>query len=350
MINLPGPLSFLKGMLYLNEESDMRLCNIHLKISFLSLFLTCSLLARGQSDSSTISLGYPVYSQYLQNGLMINPAYTGTRGALSTFLSYRIQWMSMPGSPRIQSVSLHTPMKNDKVALGLLAQFMNFGSTRSSSVYGSYAYHIRFKTSRLSFGMKAGFDRSATDYSDVRESLSRFTNQTDPVFNGNDKPYMLPNIGAGVYFSGSRVFAGLSVPSFLSYNRTSTGKVEAFHSFRNYDFVFSGGGLVTFSQFFKFKPSFLVNYSLNSSRKFTQLDLNGNFIFADILWLGGSWRTTEQVVVGILQFQVNPQLMVGFSYDYAAGRMKPFNTGGSSEFILRYEFGYKVSASNPRYF
>jgi hypothetical protein len=53
--------------------------------------------------------------------------------------------------------------------------------------------------------------------------------------------------------------------------------------------------------------------------------------------------------VGILQVQLNPQLMIGFSYDYPVGRMSTFSKG-SSEFILRYEFGYKVSAANPRYF
>lgn len=318
-----------------------------LKLFLASVFLTFSIFASAQSDSSTISLGYPVYSQYLQNGLMINPAYTGTRGALSTFLSYRIQWMSLPGSPKIQSVSLHTPMKNDKVALGLLAQFMNFGSTKSSSLYASYAYHIRMKTSRLSFGLKAGFDRSTTDYSGI---LGTLKDGTDPVFMSNDKPYMLPNIGAGVYFSGPRLFAGFSVPSFLSYSKTATGSVQAFHSFRNYDLIFSGGGLITFSQVFKFKPSVLINYSLNNTRKLSQFDLNGNFILADLLWVGGSWRTTEQVAVGIVQVQVNQQMMIGFSYDYAAGRTKAFKTGGSSEFILRYEFGSRVSASNPRYF
>jgi hypothetical protein len=65
-------------------------------------------------DSTSISLGYPVYSQYLQNGLVINPAYAGTRGILSGFVSYRMQWMGINGSPSLQTVSLHTPMKNDK--------------------------------------------------------------------------------------------------------------------------------------------------------------------------------------------------------------------------------------------
>ncbi len=115
-------------------------------------------------DSARIILGYPVYSQYLHNGLMINPAYAGSREALSAVLSYRMQWMGISDAPRIESVSLHSPMKNDKVALGLKAQFMQYGVTRSQSIYAIYAYHIRLAKGKISFGLKAGADLSNTDY------------------------------------------------------------------------------------------------------------------------------------------------------------------------------------------
>jgi hypothetical protein len=131
--------------------------------------------------------------------------------------------------------------------------------------------------------------------------------------------------------------------------KTGTGTVLSYHSFNEYDFIFTAGGLIAFSQFFKFKPSILINYSLEETKKLTQLDINGNFILGDLIWVGGSWRTSEEVVVGILQVQLTPQLMFGFSYDYPVGRMNLYSKG-SSEFILRYEFGYKVSAANPRYF
>jgi type IX secretion system PorP/SprF family membrane protein len=318
-----------------------------IKVLFCLFFLSFFTIIPGQAipDSTSISLGYPVYSQYLQNGLLINPAYAGTRGSLSTFLSYRLQWMGIPDAPVFQSISLNAPMKNDKVGLGLMAQFMKFGFTKSQNVYVSYAYHIKLKTGKLSFGLKGGFDRSNTDYSGILT-----TTKNDPVFVSNDKPYFLPNVGAGIYYFSDRLFAGASIPSFLSYRKnSSTGSVEAYHSFSNYDVIFSAGGLITFSQAFKFKPSVLIDYSFDKTKKLTQLDLNGNFILGDLIWLGGSYRTSEQVAVGILQVQLNPQFMFGFSYDYPAGRMNSYSKG-SSEFILRYEFGYKVSSANPRYF
>jgi len=319
--------------------------NLLLCISCLSVFT--GVPGQAVSDSTNISLGYPVYSQYLQNGLLINPAYAGTRGSLSTFASYRMQWMGIPGAPVFQTISLNAPMKNDKVGLGLMAQFMKYGYTKSQSIYFSYAYQIRLNSGRLSFGLKGGFDRSSTDYSAIQT-----TNQNDPVFSVNQKPYFLPNVGAGVYYFNDKYFAGLSIPSFLSYRKnSSSGNVEAYHSFKNYDVIFSGGGLIRLSDALKLKPSFLLDYSMDKTRKLTQFDINANLIIGDLIWVGGSYRTTEQVVVGIVQLQINPQLMFGLSYDYPAGRMHTYSTSkGSSEFILRYEFGYKVSAANPRYF
>lgn len=317
-----------------------------IRLLFLLQFLSTFISVQGQSvsDSRKISLGYPIYSQYLQNGLIINPAYAGTRGTLSSFLSYRIQWIGTKGSPVIQSVSLHAPLKNDKVALGITGQFMQFGLTKSTSIFADYSYNIRVKDGKLYFGLKGGFDVSNTNYTHILLS-----NPGDPVFNSDNKPYVLPNIGTGVYYLNDRFFAGVSVPSLLSYRKTGTGSIMAYNSLREYDFLFSAGVLFTISQILKFKPSILIDYSLQDTKKLTQFDLNGNLIFRDLIWFGLSWRISEQVVVGILQVQLNPQFMFGYSYDYPAGRMNTYSKG-SNEFILRYEFGYKVSAANPRYF
>lgn len=321
---------------------------IKAKSQFSTLFILLIFifnLASGQvPDSSRINLGFPVYSQYLQNGLLINPAYTGTREVLSGFLSYRMQWMGTSGSPLLQSISFHSPMKNDKVALGMMAQFMKYGATKSTSIYGSYAYHIKLKKGKISFGLKAGADLSNTDYTGLL-----LNDPGDPVFSSNEKSLMLPNFGSGIYYFSDRLFAGLAIPAFLNYRRTSNGSAVPYHSFSQYDFLFSAGALISIAPILKFKPSVLIDYSLQNTRKLTQLDINGNFIIADLIWAGGSWRVSEQVAVAILQVQLNQQLLLGFSYDYPFGRMNSYSKG-STEFVLRYEFRYRVSAANPRYF
>src|SRR5674536_267718 len=119
-----------------------RMYKIRLILSLLFLYAFTSIPGQAIPDSTGISLGYPIYSQYLQNGLLINPAYAGSRSALSAFISYRMQWMGIPDAPVFQSVSLNTPLKNEKVGLGIMAQFMKFGFTKSQSIYASYAYHL----------------------------------------------------------------------------------------------------------------------------------------------------------------------------------------------------------------
>lgn len=313
-------------------------------IVFALLILLSGLRLAGQtgSDQTKISLVYPVYSQYLHNGLLINPAYAGSREVLSLFLSGRLQWAGIKGAPVSETVSLHSLLKNDRVGLGLTGQFFKYGFSKSTSVYADYAYHIMLGKGKLAFGLKAGFDRSNTDYTGIL-----LIDPNDPAFTTNDKPYFLPNAGAGMYFYGKKFFIGAAVPSFMSYVKNSTGKVS-FNALSDFDVYISAGALITIAPAFKFKPSVFLDYSVQKTKKM-QIDLNGNFIIYDLVWIGGSWRTSEQVAVGILQVQINPQIMFGYSYDYPVGRMNTYSKG-SHEIVFRYEFSYKVSAANPRYF
>jgi len=302
------------------------------------------LCLKAKADSTNINPAFPVFSQYLQNGLVINPAYSGTRGALSGFLSYRKQWIGIAGAPNLQTISLHTPFKNERDAVGLLAQFMQYGFTKNTSLFGSYAHSINLENGKLSMGLKAGFDILNSNFYDIQT-----VQPGDIVFISSETPYILPNFGAGTYYYSKRIFAGVSVPQFLSYRKMSTNSAQAYHSFSDYDFIITGGGLIDFNELIKFKPSFLLQYSFDKSKKVKQFDISGNFIFADMVWVGGSWRTNEKALVGIVQVSVNQQLMVGLSFDNPIGLTNTIRNK-TVEFCLRYEFGTKVSAANPRYF
>jgi type IX secretion system PorP/SprF family membrane protein len=305
----------------------------------------------GQTDTSStrIKLAYPVYSQYLHNGLLINPAYAGSREVLSLFVSGRQQWAGITGAPRMETVSMHSKLKNDRVGFGLSGQFYQYGDaqygmTKYTSIYADYAYHVKVSAGHLALGLKAGFDMSTTKYTD--EFRNTLTNPNDPVFQQNES-YFLPNVGAGIYYYGKKIFFGAAVPSFLGYLRTSDSKLT-FRALDDFNVNISAGGLITFSDDFKFKPSVFVDYAVKQPDNI-RIDLNGNFIIKDMFWIGGSYRTSEEVAVGILQIQVNPQIMFGYSYDYPFGRMNNYSKG-SHEIVFRYEFNYKVNAANPRYF
>jgi len=285
----------------------------------------------------------PITSQYLTNGLVINPAYAGSRGALSANLSYRKQWARINGAPQFQNLSLHSPVNTkEKVALGVMAEYLTYGVTKDVGIYAFYAYSFQVGPGRLSMGLKGGVDLSNTNYNSLQFPDG---NPADPLLTG-DMRYTLPNMGVGFYWYNDKFFAGLSVPSLLSYRRDVMDEFRVTPDYKSFTTYFSAGALITFADAFKVKPSLLLRYSMQEP---LEADLNLNMIFADMLWIGGSYRMAEGAVVALLDLQVTPQLKIGYSYDYQLGHLNTYTTG-THEVSLRYEFEFSVSATSPRYF
>ena len=100
-------------------------------------------------------------SLYMFNPSIVNPAYAGSRDALSGIVDYRQQWVKWDGAPTTAMLCLHSPLKMDAVALGLNIVNDKIGATNNTAMYGDFAYRIhlnkgKFGTNNkqtLSFGM-----------------------------------------------------------------------------------------------------------------------------------------------------------------------------------------------------
>jgi type IX secretion system PorP/SprF family membrane protein len=283
---------------------------------------------------------FPTYSQYLLNGLAINPAYSGSRDVLSASILMRRQWVGFDGSPTMYSLGVHMPLRNQHIGLGLMVFNETIGFEKNTGIYGNYAYRIQLGSGKLALGLKAGFNI-------VKELDGKITLHDptpDKAFeNINDSRFM-PNFGFGAYYSNARYFAGFSLPSLLSY---PDGGGNATTSPKSYNVLLSGGYLIKISDQFKLKPSTLIKYKLNTP---LQYDLNLNLIFFkdDILWVGASYRNNE-AFVGLVEIQVSRKFRLGYSYDYSLGPLNSYNNG-SHEILLRYEWRDKVNTLNPLYF
>ncbi|MCP4310199.1 MAG: type IX secretion system membrane protein PorP/SprF, partial [Bacteroidetes bacterium] len=86
-------------------------------IAFL-IFLSAAVLGQFQ----------PLIDQPRLHGLAINPAYAGSQEALNVGIHSRIQWVGFEGAPRTHALSLHAPMRNKKVSLGLVVMGDRSGS------------------------------------------------------------------------------------------------------------------------------------------------------------------------------------------------------------------------------
>jgi type IX secretion system PorP/SprF family membrane protein len=282
-----------------------------------------------------------MFTQYMFNALAINPAYAGHAEALSITALGRYQWVGVDGAPNTQTLSAHSPIKKNKVALGVLFIRDKIGVTEQNGIFTSYAYKVKFgKKGTLSLGMQVGFSDYKATYSTVRTAAA--TN--DPNFTNDDISSFLPNIGAGAFFSTQRFYVGFSSPfllnNFVNDSNNSQGADQVRHFFAMTGFV------VDLSRSLKLKPSGLLKMVSGAP---LEMDFNANLIINDIFWVGLSWRTFDSIDL-LLELQVNSKLRLGYAYDYTTTDLGRVNSG-SHEIMLNYILSFsKTRVITPRYF
>lgn len=304
------------------------------------LLVCAALLSFAESGEAQQRL---MLSQYMFNGLVLNPAYAGSKEFVSTAIAVRKQWAGFEGAPFSQSASIHGLLKNKKVGLGFMIVNDHIGITNSTEVYGSYAYHLRFRKSRLAMGIQAGITSYTSKLSDLV-----FWDPNDKVYEIPTLSSLLPNFGGGIYYYSEYYYAGLSLPFSISYSPLDNLGVKIIDNGYNLTrhYYFTAGGMIGKSRTLKARPSVLVKYVENAP---VQYDLNLNFLINEIFWVGASYRS-EDAVVAIFEFQASRKLRIGYSADYTLGRLKNYSAG-SHEIMLGYDFGYNIlKMKTPRYF
>ncbi len=284
----------------------------------------------------------PQFTQYMYNTISINPAYAGSREALSIVGLHRSQWVGFKGGPITQTLSIHTPLRNDRVGLGLSFIEDDLGPENFTYLYGDFSYSIPTGVNgKLAFGLKGGF----TQYSLDSEFLNDPTVSNDDYFKGYSNRWT-PNIGLGVYWSTNRFYAGLSTPRILN---TDRNKEEGYEALERLSYYFTTGYVFDISKSFKFKPAALIKATNGAPLSY---DLTANFLYNEKFWFGGSYRINEQTAAigGIVDFQVSRQLRVGYAYEKAISDIASYTTG-THEILLIYEFKFLSSKlKSPRYF
>lgn len=299
----------------------------------MGLCLLLSALAEGQHT--------PLTSQYLFNGLLINPAYAGSRDALTANMTWRNQWVGMEGAPSTQALSVHSPLTRRKFGVGLLLVNDQIGVSRQTGVFANYAYRIRFKKAKLQLGVGGGVSMLQADYTAVQ------LGEAGDVAYGNDvRGALVPNFSAGGFYWTKKYFIGVSMPFFLAHTfDPATEKWRSLSRSSQYQPMLFTGMVHAFNKDLKLKPAMLVRYQVASG---IQADLSCHAVYKERLWAGISWRTSDAIV---LMFEVlpTPQWRLGYAYDIGISGLAPYH-GGSHELMLQYEFGYRIRVRDPRYF
>ncbi|WP_445957433.1 PorP/SprF family type IX secretion system membrane protein [Yeosuana sp.] len=287
----------------------------------------------------------PQFTQYMYNTISINPAYAGSRETLSVVGLHRSQWVGLEGGPTTQTLSIHSPMRNDRIGLGLSFIRDQLGYENSTYLYGDFSYTIPFgEESKLAFGIKGGF----TQYSLDRSILDDPFVVIDPFFNDISNRWA-PNVGLGIYWNTNKWYIGLSAPRVFNndYNNSKNGNIS-YVALERVSYYFTGGYVFDVGGTTKFKPAFLAKATNGAPLSF---DITANFLFNETLWLGGAYRINESAAAfgGIVDFQVSRQLRIGYAYEYPISDIRPY-TSGTHEVLLMFEIFNSKRIKSPRYF
>jgi type IX secretion system PorP/SprF family membrane protein len=142
------------------------------------------------------------YSQYMNNALAINPAYAGSHNALSATALTRFQNVGLKGAPNTQTFSVHSPLLNSRISLGMLVIHDKLSVINQTGVHFSYAYRIpvnKKHNGSLSFGLQGGLAMYNAMYSEL-DVLD-----PDPAFAQNIRRSR-PNIGGGIWYNTNNMW------------------------------------------------------------------------------------------------------------------------------------------------
>jgi len=305
------------------------------------LFLVYGFVAYGQQD--------PQFSQYMLNEIYYNPAYAGIPGSAEFSAIHRTQWLGYEstfdgaGNPQTQLISANIPIFKINSGAAFYAINDRLGALNNLEVQASYAYHLAFKNSKLSFGVRAGVVSQSIDFDQYR-----WVDPDDPLRQSGKETQIRPDLSAGIYYRAQKYYLSLSASHLLNsefnFGNDSLANALVTHLYFiagydyeiNYDFVL--------------RPSILVKSDLTTY----SFDLSLLAYFREKLWFGLSFRQSDAMIALIgYSFLKDNSLKLGYSFDYIINAQEAKNPT-SHELLLSYTLpvlsgGEKRIIRTPRF-
>lgn len=272
------------------------------------------------------------YSNYLFNGLLINPANTGDQDALTFGVNSRLQWMSFPGAPQTTNVFIHTRLKKEIHSIGFQTVHDKIGERNNLISEFTYSYRVNFKKSKLSFGIGLGPQFAFNQF----DNLTSYDTDDPSATNQINKTFI--NGSFGILWQGKNHFLTYSIPSMVSYN-LSNGKAGVSNASLNHLF---GGGFKFNVKNWSIKPSSLIQFNVNAN---ALIHLNLLLGYKDLIDFGIVYRVENSLGM-ILKIKPNNQLQINYGFaQLNIGTLALF----THEFGLQYSLKYQTKSTNPRY-
>ncbi|MCA1760510.1 MAG: type IX secretion system membrane protein PorP/SprF [Bacteroidales bacterium] len=300
--------------------------NLRKKIAQLAILL---LIISGSTGIVTAQQD-PMYTQYMDNLLIVNPGYAGTKEIGNFMVVARNQWVAFDGAPRTRTFSFHTPVKDLSLGVGFSVLSDKIGPLSQTGLYFDYSYWLRLNQDfRLSLGLKGGFSFYRADLTSLE------TIDPDPIYQRDIFKNFLPNFGVGGFLFSEKTYVGISVPKLIENNISRDDYSSEYVGKEKIHFYLMGGHIFTVNEFIKIKSHSMLKVVKNApvSLDLTALaGLKDQFWFGTMMRFGDSWGLLAQV-------NATESLLIGYSYDLSFSKLNTFNNG-THEVMVSYNLNF----------
>ncbi len=298
---------------------------------------------------------FPMYSQYIMNGFLLNPSYAGSDYYTTFGLTVREQWLNLPHAPSTYAAAFQTRILNDsyitkstavrkkisrptrggRVGVGGYLFSDHNGIMHRTGLQMAYAYHLPIdEEQQLSFGLSL----SAYQYFVDINGAVMPGDVNDELLNNYDQVVYIPDANFGISYSTSKYYAGFSMTNLfrgtlMIGNGGDNGRSELGHYF------LTGGIRFNVASDWIIEPSVMFKSSDMVLKSF-QADLTARVYYMEDYWLGLSYRSADALIL-LAGVKVD-RFYLGYAFDFTMSEIRSY-TYGTHELTVLARFG-----DNPR--
>ncbi|MFP4059531.1 MAG: type IX secretion system membrane protein PorP/SprF [bacterium] len=270
----------------------------------------------------------PIYTQYMFNPFVLNPALAGTHNYYQIRSNHRFQWAGITDPPVTNSISIYGPHGSRDMDMGYGGYVLSdiTGPTSKTAAYGSYGYNLPVTDEiRLSMGVSAGIMQYKIDLTKVA-----FSNE-DPVDMGVQS-FFLPDASVGLFLYSTNFHVGFSAVQLIN-NKLKVGEDPTGLSKLKSHFYLTGGYKYFLDRDWAVEPTIIFK---KVSPVPLQMDINAKVIYQNMAWGGLSFRTGDAISV-LAGYVYDKKIYLGFSYDIGITAIRSYNSG-TYELMIGYQF------------
>ncbi|MCD6201745.1 MAG: type IX secretion system membrane protein PorP/SprF [Bacteroidales bacterium] len=288
------------------------------KIGLLLLILTPEVTAQQLS----------LYSQYMFNDYVLNPAVAGTKNYYQIRANSRFQWAGILDGPQTVSFSVFGPHVSKPMGFGGYIINDVTGPTSRTGAYGSYAYNVAVNNDiRLSMGLSFGILQNKIDGTRIT-----LFDPDDNALQQTVYSTIVPDASVGLYMYGENWYAGASAFQLFANSLKVYDMKNGLNRLKVH-FYLMGGYTFDLGDNFTIEPTVLVKKTAPVP---LQMDFNTKITYLEKVWLGASFRTSDAVAL-LVGYIHNNKYYFGYSYDIGINEIRKYNNG-SHEIMLGIRF------------